>query len=119
MYVFFGLVPVSLCLNCFFTMLVLFLAFTQVFMRIEKNSIFVQLIMLPIYIKFSLIMDGFGHLRWTFASFCFFTVMQYTVCIDALTWLKVANIEFYQIKVIKDAREEKVQPIGALLFITI
>lgn len=118
LYILYGLVPVSFCLNCFCTMLVCILAFTQIFMRIEKNSILVQVMCLPMYLKMVYLLDGFGHLRWTIVSLCFFTVMLYTACIDILTWFGVANIKFYQIKVIKDAHEEKVQPLGALVFIT-
>ena len=86
-------------------------------MRIDKQSIAVQITMLPIYIKFSLMMDTFEHLRWTFVSFAFFSVMFYIACIDILTWFGVSNIDFYKIKVIKDDRDKKIQPIGALLFI--
>ena len=56
-------------------------------------------------------------MRWTFVSFCFFAVMLYSACIDTLKWFGVANIDFYDIKVIKDEREQKVQPFGALIFI--
>lgn len=64
--------------------------------------------MVPIYLKFSLMMDNFGHLRWTFISFCFYSVMQYSAFVDALKWFGVANIDFYDIKVIKDEREQKI-----------
>ena len=73
--------------------------------------------MLPIYFKFSLMMDTFEHLRWTFVSFAFSSIMLYIACIDILTWFGVQNIEFYKIMVIKDSRERKIQPVGALAFI--
>ena len=41
LYILFGTIPVSFCLNCFFTLLICLLAVTQIFMRIEKNSIIV------------------------------------------------------------------------------
>ena len=44
--------------------------------------------------------------------------MQYSATVDVLEWLGVPNIDFYQIKVIKDAHEQKVQPVGALVFIS-
>ena len=104
-YIFFGMVPVSYSLNCFFTILICLLAFTQIFMRMEEGSVAVRLMMLPVYFKFSLMMDTFLNFRWAFVTFFFFAMMQYSATVDVLAWLGFSNIEFYQIKVIKDARE--------------
>ena len=75
--------------------------------------------MVLVYFKMSLMLDKFDLARWTFVSFAFCSVMFYFACIDVLTYFGVTNVEFYQIKVMKDEREIKMQPVGALIFLSL
>ena len=99
--------------------LVALLVITQTFMRLEKQSIVVQIAMVLVYFKMSLMLDKFDLVRWTFVSFAFCSVMFYFACIDVLTYFGVNNVEFYQIKVMKDEPETKKQPVGALIFLSL
>ena len=75
-----------------------------------------QTSLLLVYLKVSLALDMFGSFKWTLITFSFFTVNLYLYSMDVLEHFKVAHVEYYHLKVLKDAQDMKLQPFGALCF---
>lgn len=119
MYVFFGLVPLCYTLNVIFLCLTGMLFVTQIFMKVENQSLIVQFAMVMMYFKISLLLDEFEQSLMTVLCFSFFAVMSYMAWFDALSTCGVPNIDFYNFKVLRDENELKIQPVYALYFISL